>query len=59
MGRLFPGVFLTPLVSGNLLGIVTDFLNKRKQRVVLNYQNFPWRHVEAVVPQSSNLGPLL
>ena len=36
-----------------------DFLNKRKQRVVLNGQFFIWTNVNAGVPQGSILGPLL
>ena len=38
---------------------MADFLNERKQRVVLNGQNSTWVNVEAGVPQGSNLGPLL
>ena len=36
-----------------------DFLNKRKQRVVLNGQFFIWTNVNAGVPQGSILSPLL
>ena len=46
-------------ISGNLLSIVTEFLNNRKQRVVLNDQNYPWSYVEAGVLQGFILGPLL
>ena len=46
-------------ISGNLLETLTDFLKDRKQRVVLNGQNFSWANVEAGVPQGSILGLLL
>ena len=46
-------------ISGKLFDIITDFLNFRKQRVVLNGQYSPWTSVEAGVPQGSILGPLL
>ena len=45
-------------VSGNLLNVITDFLNQRKQTVVLNGQHLPWTNVEAGVPQGSILKPL-
>ena len=46
-------------ISGNLLSIVTDFLNNRKQIIVLNDQNSPWTLIEARVPQGFILGVLL
>ena len=46
-------------ISGNLLETLADFLNDRKQRVVLNGQNSSWANIEAGVPQGSILGPLL
>ena len=47
-------------ISDNILNIITDFLNSRKQRVVLNEQASPcWASVEAGVPQGFILGPLL
>ena len=36
-----------------------DFLNKRKQRVILNKQFFTWKNVSAEGPQGSILSPLL
>ena len=36
-----------------------DFLNERKQRVVLNGQFSTWNNVNAGVPQGSILDPLL
>ena len=46
-------------ISGDLLNILTDFLNNRKQRIVLNGQVSTWNSVNAGVPQESILGPLL
>ena len=46
-------------ISGNLLDTITDFLNSRKQRVVLNGQFSSWTSTEAGVPQGWLLGPLL
>ena len=46
-------------ISGKLFDIITDFLNFRKQRVVLNGQYSLWTSIEAGVPQGSILGPLL
>ena len=46
-------------ISGKLFEIVTDFLNFRKQKVILNEQYSSWTSIEAWVPQGSILGPLL
>ena len=46
-------------ISGKLFDIITNFLNIRNQRVVLNGQYDSWVSIEAVVPQGSILGPLL
>ena len=46
-------------ISGELFNILIDFLNSRKQRVVLNGQSSNWVDVKAVVPQGSVLRPLL
>ena len=46
-------------ISGKLLNILTDFLDNRTQRVILNGQYSSWAKVEAGVPQSSILGWLL
>ena len=46
-------------ISGELLNILIDFLNNRKQRVVLNGQSSNWVDVKAGVPQGSIMGPLL
>ena len=46
-------------ISGELLNILTDFLDNRTQRVILNGQYSSWDKVEAGVPQGSILGPLL
>ena len=45
-------------ISGNLLNLLRDFLNERKQRVVLNGQFSRWKNVSAGVPPDSILGPL-
>ena len=46
-------------ISGNLLKFLRDFLNERKQRVILNGQFSTWKNVSAGVLQGSILGPLL
>ena len=46
-------------VAGDLLDTLTNFLKKRKQRVILNGQYSTWTNVEAGVPQGSILGLLL
>ena len=46
-------------ISGKLLNTLTDFLDNRTQRVILNGQYSSWAKVEAGVPQGSILGPLL
>ena len=43
----------------NLLEILPDFLNDRKQKVALNGHNSSCPNVEPGVPQGSVLGPLL
>ena len=46
-------------ISGELLNTLTDFLDNRTQRVILNGQCSSWAKVEAGVLQGSVLGPLL
>ena len=46
-------------VSGSLLTWFSDYLNDRKQRVVLPGASSYWTSVKAGVPQGSILGPLL
>ena len=46
-------------ISGKLLLLLKDFLESRKQRVVLYGQHSSWRDVNADVPEGSILGPLL
>ena len=46
-------------ISGNLSYLLKYFLKYRKQRVVLNGQNFSWKGITLGVPQGSILGPLL
>ena len=43
-------------VSGDLLNLIIDFLDARKQRVVLNGQYSSWAIVKAGYPQGSILG---
>ena len=38
-------------MSGNLLKLLREFLNERKQRVILNGQFSTWKNVSAGVPQ--------
>ena len=47
------------VINGHLLRILENFLNKRKQRVVLNGQTSSWSDVLAGVPQGSILSSLL
>ena len=47
-------------ISDNLLNLFSNFLRKRKQRVVLNGQtSSSWADVNAGVPQGSILGQFL
>ena len=41
---------------GNLLNLLRDFLNERKQPVILNAQFSTWKNVSPGVPQGSILG---
>ena len=46
-------------VSGSLLTLFSDYLNDRKQRVVLHGAISAWTSVEAGFPQGSILGSVL
>ena len=46
-------------ISGQILNLLTSYLDKRKQRVLLNGCESHWAIVESGVPQGSVLGPLL
>ena len=46
-------------ISGSLLMFFQDYLNNRKQRVVLNGSYSSYSTIESGVPQGSVLGPLL
>lgn len=46
-------------ISGQLLGLIKNFLSERLQRVVINGQTSTWEKILAGVPQGSILGPLL
>ena len=46
-------------VDGSLLNLLTNYLQDRQQRVLLNGQTSNWSNINAGVPQGSVLGPLL
>ena len=46
-------------ISGELLNTLTDYLDNRTQRVILNGQYSSWAKVETAFPQGSILGPLV
>ena len=46
-------------ISGNLLRLLQNYLNDRKQRVVINGSYSDHSNIESGVPQGSVLGPLL
>jgi hypothetical protein len=46
-------------IDGNLLSWVTDYLDDRKQNVVLDGFSSGWEGIDAGVPQGSVLGPFL
>ena len=46
-------------ISGHLLNLFSDFLDKRYQRTFLNGKSSDWKRITARVPQGSVLGPLL
>ena len=45
-------------ISGNFLSTLTNFLNLRKQRLMLNVQLSSESNIESGIPQGSTLGPL-
>ena len=46
-------------MEGGLFNILQNYLQNRKQRVVLNGHSSSWLDVNAGIPQGSVLGPLL
>ena len=67
MSKVFDKVWLEGLIfklkqngiEGKLLNLLSNYLNNRKQRVVLNGSESSWGVINAGVPQGSVLGPLL
>ena len=46
-------------ISGRLLSLLENYLQNRKQRVVLNGSHSDYSKIDSGVPQGSILGPLL
>ena len=46
-------------ISGNLLKLIQNYLNDRKQQVVINGSYYDYSNIESGVPQGSVFGPLL
>ncbi len=46
-------------ISGNTLNWIKDFLNDRRQKVIVNGEESQWQGVLSGVPQGSVIGPLL
>ena len=46
-------------IQGDLLSLLSDFLDNRYQRTLLNGKTSEWAHIEAGVPHGSVLRPLL
>ena len=46
-------------IQDDLLSLLSDFLDNRYRRTLLNGKTSDWVHVKAGVPQRSVLGPLL
>ena len=46
-------------IKGKVLRWIREFLNNRKQRVMVNGAHFDWMNITSGIPQGSVLGPIL